>query len=381
MAELRARIALVQSTTGAGPPMLAWQSEGIGGGFEPNPNAVDKLQLSMPFNRPWSLGTIRDLRQASGLLLEAGQRATALQVAEATGRGWLELAAATAAVRLAEVRVERLERALVIQRRRFELGEISGSERRQLELQYAREAAVARQAEALHQALQHQLEVLAPGGFARPLAGDLEILVEATATPGSRPIGEELEQAPLQRLAEHEAEVASMAAQYQRRRAWGQPEIGVEWERVPDLDLIDGFDSFGFSLSFPLPLGKQGRQQIRASQESANSAAAASDLMNSRLRAQFEAALATAQGAEAALAALGPTLVDVGATGRSLSEQFRLGAISYLVYLDGFSRVDQVLQEAIDVRHALLLARLELAVITGTDVFFPLPTLKDEGAS
>jgi outer membrane protein TolC len=361
--------------------MLAWQSEGIGGGFEPNPNAVDKLRLSMPFNRPWSLGTIRDLRQASGQVIEVGQRATALQVAEAAGRGWLELAAATAAVRLAEVRVERLERALLIQRRRFELGEISGSERRQLELQYAREAAVARQAEALHQALQHQLEVLAPGGVASPLAGDLEILVEATATPGSQLTGEELERAPLQLLAENEAAVASMEARYQRRRAWGQPEIEVEWERIPDLDLIDGFDSFGFSLSFPLPLGKQGRQQIRASQESANSAAAASDLMNSRLRAQFEAALATAQGAEAALAALGPTLVDAGATGRSLSEQFRLGAISYLVYLDGFSRVDQVLQEAIDVRHALLLARLELAVITGTDVFFPLPTLKDEGAS
>ena len=71
----------------------------------------------------------------------------------------------------------------------------------------------------------------------------------------------------------------------------------------------------------------------------------------------------------------------MGATGRSLSEQFRLGAISYLVYLDGFSRLDQVLQEAIDARHALLLARLELAGITGSDVFFPLPELEIEGAS
>jgi outer membrane protein TolC len=99
------------------------------------------------------------------------------------------------------------------------------------------------------------------------------------------------------------------------------------------------------------------------------------------LKARFEAALATARGAEAALQELGPTLAEVGATGLSLSEQFRLGAISYLVYLDGFSRLDQVLQEAIDARHALLLARLELAGITGTDVFFPLPALKGEGAS
>lgn len=381
LTELRARVAGVQSATGAGVPVVAWQSEGIGGGFEPNPTAVDKLQVRMPFNRPWLLGTIRELRQASGIWFEAGQRATGLQVAEAAGRGWLDLAAATAEARLAEVRLARLERALAIQRRRFELGEISGSERRQLELQFAREAARARQAESRRQALQHQLEVLAPGGPASPVAGDLELLVEETWTPESLPTAAELERAPLQRLAENEAEVALLEAKHQRRRAWGQPEIEVEWERVPDLDLIEGFDSFGFSLAFPLPVGKQGRQQIRAFEESAKSAAAARDLLNARLRARFEAALATAHGAEAALEALGPTLAEVGTTGRSLSEQFRLGAISYLVYLDGFSRVDQVLQEAIDARHALLLARLELAGITGTDSFFPLPELKDEDAS
>jgi outer membrane protein TolC len=280
LAELRAEAAGVRSATGAGIPILTWQSEGIGGGFEPNANAADYLRISMPFNRPWLLGTIRDLRETTGLWLQAGQRATALQVAEAAGRGWLDVVAATDKVQLAEVRLDRLDRALVIQRRRFELGEISGSECRQVELQHAREAALLRQAEALRRASLHQLEVLAPGGAASPQVGDMRILVEATATPGNLPTEAELEGAPLRRLAENEAELALLEARHQKRRAWGQPEIEVEWERIPDLDLIEGFDSFGFSLAFPLPVGKQGRQQILAYEENAKSAAAARDLQN-----------------------------------------------------------------------------------------------------
>lgn len=381
LSQLGAEVATMRSETGAGNPILTWQSEGIGGGFQRNPNATDYVRLSMPFNRPWLLGTNRDLRESSERWLETGQRTTALEVAGLAGRRWLDLAAATAKQQLAEIRVERLDKALLIQRKRFELGEISGSERRQVELQQARESAISRQSEARVLALRYELELLAPSGFPSPVAEDLATLVESTATPENRSTEQLLEQAPSLQFAETGAQVARLQAKRQRGAAWGQPEVEVEWERIPDLDLIEGFDSFGFRLAVPLPVGKKGRQQVRASEQSAAAAAAEQDLMRQRLLARFQAARETARGAEAALAALGPSVAEVEATGRSLSEQFRLGAISYLVYLDGFSRLDEVIQRAIEARHVLLAARLELASIVGTELYFPLPDLEIGGES
>ncbi len=57
----------------------------------------------------------------------------------------------------------------------------------------------------------------------------------------------------------------------------------------------------------------------------------------------------------------------------SLAEQFRLGAISYLAYIDGLSRFDRIVEETIDARRTLLLARLDLAVLLGDSSIFPLP--------
>jgi len=381
LSQLGAEVASLRSETGAGAPILTWQSEGVGGGFERNPNAADYLRLSLPFNRPWLLGTNRDLRQAAERWLVTGQRATALEVAGLTGQRWLDLAAATARARLAEVRLDRLDKALLIQRKRFELGEISGSERRQVELQQARESAILQQSQALMSAIQYELELLAPGGFPSPVAEDLAGLVESTATPADVPAEQLLLQAPFLQFAETGAEVARLEAKRQRGAVWGQPEVEVEWERIPDLDVIEGFDSFGFRLAFPLPVGKKGRQQALATEQSANAAAAEQALMQQRLKSRFQAAMATARGAEAALAALEPSVAEVESTGRSLGEQFRLGAISYLIYLDGFSRLDEVVQRAIEARHQLLAARLELTEIVGTDVYFPLPDLESEGES
>lgn len=381
LSQLRAEVATVRSTTGAGNPVLTWQTEGIGGGFQRNLNSTDNLRLSMPFIRPWQLATIRGLKEASEQWLETGQRATALEVAGLAGQRWLDLAAVIAKVQLAEIRVERLDQALLIQRKRFELGEISGSERRQIELQQAKESAILRQTQALASVLRQELELLAPGGFPGPVVGDLAGLVASSATPQSLSTEHLLEQAPYLQFAKTGAQVARLQAKQQRGAAWGQPEVEVEWKRVPDLDVIEGFDSFGFRLAVPLPVGKKGRQQLRASEQSANAAAAEQDLTQQRLLTRLQAARETALGAEAALDALAPSVAAVDVTGHSLSEQFRLGAISYLVYLDGFSRLDEVIQKAIEARHELLVARLELASIVGTDVYFPLPDLESGGES
>ncbi len=57
----------------------------------------------------------------------------------------------------------------------------------------------------------------------------------------------------------------------------------------------------------------------------------------------------------------------------SLAEQFRLGAISYLAYIDGLSRFDRIVEETIDARKTLLQAQLDLAVLLGDSTIFPLP--------
>ena len=381
LSQLGAEVATVRAESGAGTPTLTWQSEGIGGGFDRNANAADYLRFSLPFNRPWGLGTIHDLKVASAQLLETGSRATALEVAGLAGRRWLDLAAATAMAHLAQARLDRLSRALEIQQLRYELGEISGSERTQIELQRAREAAALESSEALRFALQRELEALAPGGFPPPAAQDLVELAESTASPVDSQFQEQLLASPFLQFVGTGVEVARLEAQHQRGAAWGSPEIEVEWERIPDLGGIESFNSFGFRFAFPLPIGKQGRQRILASEHTAQAAAAERVFLQQQLTVRVQSAMGAARGAEAALAALEPSIAQVSFTERSLSEQFRLGAISYLVYLDGFSRLDEVIQGAIEARHALLVARLELAQVLGTDIYFPLPDLESESGS
>ena len=380
-ARLAESLALVWSETGAGSPILTWQSEGIGGGFERNLNATDYLRLSKPFNQPWRVGTARSLKDASERSLESGTEATNLEIAALAGRRWLDLAAATELLQLAEVRLDRLQRALAIQTRRFELGEISGSERRQVALQHAREASALSQTQRWRFSMMRELEVLAPGGFPEPSPRDLEALVAATTQDDNSPQSELVLQSPVARYSESLAEVAALEADLQGGVAWGRPELEVEWERVPDLGIVEGFDSFGFRIGFPLPVGRQGRQRILAAERKAEAAEAELRLTQQRLRARYRAALESARSAEASLAALRPSLAEVEFTERSLTEQFRLGAISYLVYLDGFSRLDEVVQRAIETRHALLLARLELAEVSGSDAYFPLPVIESEDPS
>ncbi len=378
---LGAEVASVRANAGAGSPVLSWQSEGIDSGFERSANAADYLRLSLPFHRPWHWGTIKDLERSSDVLWQAGQQANRLEVAGLVARRWLDLAAAIELVGVARARVDRLTRASAIQQKRYELGEISGSERNQIELQQAREVAGLESAEALSFALRSELEALIPGGVAAPVADDLQELVASTSSPADARYDELLATSPLLEQSRTAAEVARLEAKHRRGTAWGHPAFEVEWERIPDVGGVEGFDAFGFGLAYPLPIGKQGRQSVLAAEYEAEAAAAEHELLERQLGSRLRSSLKAAQGAEAALSALAPSIVAIASTEHSLTEQFRLGAISYLVYLDGFLRLDEVLRSAIEARHALLVARLDLARILGSELFFPLPDLESEGAS
>ena len=58
---------------------------------------------------------------------------------------------------------------------------------------------------------------------------------------------------------------------------------------------------------------------------------------------------------------------------RSLAEQYRLGAVSYLAYIDGLSRLEEVRLSNVEATRSLLTARLELAILLRDPSWFPLP--------
>jgi hypothetical protein len=57
-----------------------------------------------------------------------------------------------------------------------------------------------------------------------------------------------------------------------------------------------------------------------------------------------------------------------------------LGAISYLVFIDGLARLDDLRIQRIQAYETLLYARLELAMILGDPSLFPLPISDSEVA-
>jgi outer membrane protein TolC len=110
----------------------------------------------------------------------------------------------------------------------------------------------------------------------------------------------------------------------------------------------------------------------------ARAAAAAARLASRRVADTIEADLAAAGGADRRLSALTPVIDRLPEAERSLAEQFRLGAQSYLVFLDGMARFDDVRLDAVAARHDLLQARLRLAATLNRPDLFPLPDLRAE---
>lgn len=385
--EVRARIAGLHAESsdvlaelGPGVPYFSWQREGIGGGFESMPNALESFRLSTPFNVPWRVSRNRDVRDNTDRVVALGARVAILEVAGLTGRSWIDLAAETEKAGVFQTRLARLQKAMEIQRRKFELGEISGSEKTQLELQLAREAALLGRTLAGRRALEERVLAWTAGSYPPPEVGDLASLVAGTGYP-ERP---SVSSAPL--LAENlwlleadsRAELAQAESKLTRSIAWGRPEADVVWQRVPELDGLEAYDAFGFRIGVPIHLGKAGKKKVAASEFRAEAALAGRE----RLRLILESRLAAAQAAMAAneliLSSLEPTLEDMPRTEFSLSEQFRLGAISYLVYLDGLARLDDVRLQLIESRRALLWSRLELAELTGDRSRFPSPGIPQE---
>lgn len=358
----------------AGGPYTEFQQEGIGPGWDDQPNALTSVRLGVPFNLPWQASAARDLRRAADDAAVAELAVADVAIVARAASLWLELAAAEARFEVARRARERLDLALALHEERYTLGEVAGFDVAQLDLEQVRAAGEESVGGAERDRLAAALRRLAGEGAPPPLAGDLALLVDAIIVATVAEVGlESLEGAPEVVAASRYQVAAEARRELVATTAWGRLEAEAEWEHVPSLGGDDGFDALGLRLNVPLPMGRAVGAARAEAAAAARLATAAARLAGRRVADAVDADLAAVTSAERRLSALEPILERLPQAERSLAEQFRLGAQSYLVYLDGMARFDDVRLDAVAARHDLLQARLRLAATLSRPDLFPLP--------
>jgi outer membrane protein TolC len=372
-AGLTADAAALRREAAAGPPFLEWQSEGLGGSGR-SPNAADTLRVGTPFNFPGQISKARTLVRSAEDWVATALDVASLSAAAEASRRWLDLAAALELEALSEARLSRLDDALNLQEARFQLGEIAGTEVRQLDLEHVSESSRLAALRAEVEMARAALTEICGAGWGDVRRGDLKALASFSKPPEELDVTTSaLAAGPVLRLATGDAELGRSAARLISSTAWGRAELEAEWERIPAIDGFPGFDAWGFRLTVPLPIGAAGHRQREEARARADAADASLDLAKLEVLRSAQEAHAVVRGATDRLRALEPAMDDLPVIVHSLAEQFRLGAISYLAYIDGLSRFDRIVEETIDARRTLLQARLDLAVLLGDSTIFPLP--------
>ncbi len=372
-AGLTADAAALRREAAAGPPFLEWQSEGMGGSGR-SPNAADYLRVGTPFNFPGQISKARTLVRSAESWVVTAQDVASLSAAAEASRRWLDLAAALELEALSEARLSRLDDALNLQEARFQLGEIAGTQVRQLDLEHVSESSRLAALRADVEMARAALREFCGAEWGEVRRGDLKALASFSKPPEEVDVTTSaLAAGPVLRLAAGDAELERSAAKLIKSTAWGRAELEAEWERIPAIDGFPGFDAWGFRLTVPLPIGAAGHRQREEARARADAAEASLDVAKLEVLRSAQEARAVLRGATDRLRALEPAINDLPVLVHSMAEQFRLGAISYLAYIDGLSRFDRIVEETIDARRTLLLARLELAVLLGDSTIFPLP--------
>jgi outer membrane protein TolC len=381
-ADLDAQAAASRVRVHVGVPFAELEREGLDLDLDPQPNAIWFLRFGLPFNWLGQGSSVSRFIEATDRHVEAESRLADLEIAGQAVAAWLALAATGERILVREDQLDRLASALELQRKRLELGEISGHEVMQLELERVRvgtELAALRSTRASDVAA---LDRIAGVAAPRPRGNVLARLLD-----GLRPF--EWRDETEQDLIEGSPWLEASAAEVERNRtdrkqagrtAFGRPEFEVNWARVPDIGQVPGFDALGLRLTVPLPLGEAGKRRRAVADAGVRLAGARAEQTHREVEARLQAAVARASEAAATLAMLREIESEIPRIEHSLVQQYRLGATSYLVYLDGLARLDDVRLQSIDARQGELLARLELAVVTGDATLFPLPAFDEESS-
>jgi len=363
-----------------GSPYAEVEREGIGWDFEPEPTAVWSLRFGIPFNWPGQGSAVGNFIEATDRRVTVESRLAALDLAERAVAAWLDLAATGERIGVLESQLGHLVGALGLQRKRLELGEVSGHEVSQLELERARlvtELATLRSTNASAAAALHRLSGAdAPRPNGPVLDRLLDQMPPFSWDDGAAAVA--MEDSPWLVASAAEVERRRLEGKQAGRTAFGRPEFEVTWARVPDVGDLDGFDAAGLRLKVPLPLGQAGKRRRAESEAGVRHALARQQQTRWMLEARMAEAATRLTEASISLATLSEVEDELADVQYSLDQQYRLGVISYLGYLDGVRRLDDVRVQAIIARHAELRARLELAVLTGDKSLFPLPDFDEE---
>jgi outer membrane protein TolC len=368
--EASIREAEARSEAAAINPYVEWQSEGLGS--DRRLNAQDSLRVGTPFNFFGQMGPARALARTAedglGVMQSAAIRTTTVEIS----RRWVDLAAALERLRVRQVRLERLDAALALLEARHQLGEVAGTEVAQLDLEYTDAASRLAAARAEVEELREMVRELCGDTCPDPRFGDLESLTEVTRSPAEAEINERsLDAGVPMRDAGTRVEIEAARARMASAAAWGRPMIEAEWEHFPDLGPVPGYDAWGFRIAVPLPLGSAGARQRAAARERIAAAEASRETVARHSLVRARAALAKANGAESRLVAVASTAKNLPRIEESLEAQFRLGVLSYLEYVYGMVRHDELLLTAIDARSVLLQARIELGYLLDDPAVFP----------
>ncbi len=370
-ARLSSQRASTRAETSPGGPTAEWQTEGLETGGDDATSSVHSLRLSKEVQFPTQRRRSKDYLRQSDQAFDARQRVELLELAATTGRDWLDYAATLEHRALASHRLERLDRALDLHRERLRLGEVAGAEVRQLELQQAQDRAqlahLKQRLDLLAGRLRHRAgDIPLPGkGDLRSLAAELPALADDLSADAG----------PRRALADATQLASERRSLLLRHTAWGLPELEVESQRTSGRGSLPSFETFGLRIAVPLPLGAQGRARRAAAVAAAEAERAQSQSTVEEIEVELDLISARVRSSEAMLEQLAPVAKDLANTELSLAEQFRLGAISYLVYIDGLSRLDELRSDLLESRLTLLKARLDLATLVADNTIFPIPSI------
>ncbi len=368
------REASARAEGAAGSPFAVWYTEGIGSSFSRTVSSQNTLQVGTPFNFPGQHSAARSYVKAAVEGAAVDREMLVVHVARRAGELWVKSAAMVERIEVRRDRLDRLDEALALQEARFQLGEVAGTEVMQLDLEHVRETSMLAALMAESEGVAAQLRELCGSGCELPLLGDLEALADTTSTPEDEQLTvQRVEAGGLLRQARAHAAEQQARSRLVGKTAFGRPVIALDWENFPSYEGIDSWNAWGVMLTVPLPVGKAGRQQRVAARAEADASLERIEGTRNELLRRAESARNDAQAAVRRLATLDTVLADLAEIENSLEQQFRLGAVAYLAYIDGVARLDEIRIESVLAREQLLLARIELGTILADSAVFPLP--------
>lgn len=363
-------------------PYVEVQREGLSADLDDEANAQTIARFGSTFLMPGTARRARDLDAAATEYANAAHGRAALELGADVARAWVDLAAREDERAIYEQQRARIDRAVAIAEARLAVGEIPGTELVQLQLEQARLAALVARQDGERAERVAALIARAGGEVPRPRSGDLREI--AAANGGTVPSLAELlgmaEAGPAGRALRGGVALEASASEIARRTRYGLPEGELEWEHVPSIGGADSFDAFGFRIAVPLPFGAKGREEGARAAARARAAESMRAHELAQLEASIEGDLVRLDAARERLAAIGRIAGRLPLTERALAEQYRLGAISYVEYIDGLNRLDGVLLEEIAAHHDALAARVGLWSATGSAELLPVTARLEERA-